>query len=394
MNYLEIFITAFNSLKSNVLRTALTMLGIIIGIFAVTLILIISQGATSAITAQISSLGTNLLHIQSNRVIPLTFEDAAAIKLQIPDVTAIDETVQTSSIVSANGQSSSYAINGVNAAFFNIYDFSLSKGAFFLSDDVTGNGTLAVIGSKVASDIFGTDADPIGQLIQVGTRSFYVVGVLNEKGSSIIGAPDQTVYVPVTTAMNTILGTSTLGSIDVLVKSPDQVDLAANQVKQLLLDRHNVVDPTLIKNYAIYTSKELLKTVSSITGILSGVLTGIAGISLLVGGIGIMNIMLVTVTERIKEIGLLKAIGATRSNILTQFLIESVTLTVSGGLIGTLLGIGIGAILSHFLKVPFLLPITSIIFSTVISVVIGLVFGIYPAQRAAKMNPIDALHYE
>ncbi len=394
MNYGEILITALLSLKSNVLRTALTMLGIIIGIFAVTLILIISQGATSAITSQISSLGTNLLHIQTNKAIPLTFDDANAIRQQIPNIVATDEIVNTSKTVSANGQSNAYQITGVNAAFFNIYDMTLQKGSFFLSDDVIANSTLAVIGSKVSSDLFGTDANPIGQLIQVGNRSFYVVGVLNEKGSSIIGAPDQTIYVPVTTAMNTILGTTTLNSIDVLVETPEQVDLTANQIKQLLLDRHNVVDPTIIKNYAVYTSKELLSTVSNITRILSGVLTGIAGISLLVGGIGIMNIMLVTVTERIKEIGLLKAIGAKRSNILTQFLIESVTLTVSGGLIGTILGIGVGTILSHLLKVPFLLPITSIVFSTVISIIIGLVFGIYPAQRAARMNPIEALRYE
>jgi putative ABC transport system permease protein len=394
MNYGEIFITALTSLKSNVLRTALTMLGIIIGIFAVTLILIISQGATSAITSKISSLGTNLLHIQSTKAIPLTFEDAQAIKLQTPNITAMDETVQTQLLVSANGQSSAYAVVGVNSAFFGMYDFTLQKGSFFLEEDVSANGTVAVIGSKVSTELFGTDANPIGQLIQVGKRSFFVIGVLDEKGAGIIGAPDQTVYVPVTSAMNSLLGTTTLNAIDVLVKTPDEVDLTANQLKQLLLDRHNVVDPTTIKNYAIYTSKDLMKTVATITGILSGVLTGIAAISLLVGGIGIMNIMLVTVTERIKEIGLLKAIGATRGNILTQFLIESVALTVSGGLIGTVLGIGVGAILSHFLKVPFLLPVTSIIFSTVVSIVIGLVFGIYPAQRAAKMNPIEALRYE
>jgi len=172
------------------------------------------------------------------------------------------------------------------------------------------------------------------------------------------------------------------------------VDVAAKEVKQLLLDKHNITDPNVIKKYAIYTSKDLLATVGAITGILSGVLAGIAGISLLVGGIGIMNIMLVTVTERTKEIGLLKAIGATRGDILTQFLIEAVVLTVSGGLIGTVLGIATGFILSTALKVPFTLPVASVISAVVISIIIGLIFGIYPAQRAAKLSPIDALRFE
>ncbi len=394
MNYAEIFLTALNSLKSNILRTILTMLGIIIGIFAVTLVLIISQGATAAITSKISALGTNLLYIVSEQGINLTLDDATAIKQELPEIQTIDEEVIRTKTVSANGQSSSYSITGVTPAYFTLLNLNTSLGAFFTDDDVTSYATVAVIGSQVQTDLFGTNSNPVGQLIQIGNKSFYVIGVLPSQGSSIAGNPDTTIFIPVTTALSSIAGGTTLNSIEAYVPDPNQIDIAAKDVKQLLLDRHNVTDPQVISKYAVFTSKNLLATVGSITGILSAVLAGIAGISLLVGGIGIMNIMLVTVTERTREIGLLKAIGAKEGNILTQFLIEAVVLTVSGGLIGTLLGIVVGLIASSLLKVPFTPPYLSIIGSVIISIIIGLVFGIYPAKRAANMSPIDALRYE
>ncbi len=394
MNYSEVFITAVRSLRSNILRTILTMLGIIIGIFAVTLVLIISQGATAAITSKISALGTNLLYIVSTPDIPLSRDDAKAISQQIPQINLIAEQVVTTKTVSANGQSSSVSINGVTPSYADMLSLIPQYGNFFTDDDVTSYSTVAVLGQQVVTDLFGTGSNPVGQIIQIGNSSFYVVGVLQAKGSSIAGDPDNSIYIPVTTAMNTVAGKQTLTDIEAGVTNSNAVEVTALEVKQLIIDRHNITDPNVIKKYAIFTSKDLLATVGTITSILSGVLAGIAAISLLVGGIGIMNIMLVTVTERTREIGLLKAIGATRSNILVQFLIEAVVLTVSGGLIGTSLGIGVGLLLSSILKVPFTLPVGSIIAAVIVSIIIGLLFGIYPAQRAAKMNPIDALRYE
>lgn len=394
MNYTEIFLTALTSLRSNILRTALTMLGIIIGIFAVTLVLIISQGATSAITSKISSLGTNLIDIPQGPTGQLTTEDAQAIAQQIPNVVSYYEEVHQAETVSANGQSNSYVIEGVTPSYADLLSLTTQQGAFFTDDDVASYASVAVIGSQVVTDLFGQGANPVGQYAQIGGKSFYIVGTLTQKGTGIAGNPDISIYIPVTTAMNVLKGSQNLDSIGLLAQSQDDVDVMSNEIKQLLLDRYNVTDPQVIKKYTIYTSKDLLATVGTITTILSSVLAGIAGISLLVGGIGIMNIMLVTVTERTKEIGLLKAIGAKQENILTQFLIESIVLTVSGGLIGTVLGIGAGVILSNILKVPFTPPLFSILVAVLVSIFIGLIFGIYPAQRAAKMSPIDALRYE
>lgn len=394
MNYGEIFITALTSLKANKLRTMLTMLGIIIGIFAVTLVLIISQGATTAITSKISSLGTNLIFAGQGPTGQLTTEDAQAIVQQISDISAFSEVVSQSEQVSANGQNGNYTVQGVNPSYATMLSLDSQQGSFFTDDDVTSYASVAVLGSQVVSDLFGQGANPIGQYVQIGTKTFQVIGTLAQKGNGAGGNPDTSIYIPVTTAMTTITGSNNLDAVILLANNENDVDLIAKEIKQLLLDRYNVTDPKIIQQYTVDTSQGLLTTISSITTILSSVLAGIAGISLLVGGIGIMNIMLVTVTERTKEIGLLKAIGAKRENILVQFLIESVVLTVSGGLIGMILGIGAGYVLASVFKVPFTLPYLSIIGAVFVSIIIGLIFGIYPAQRAAKMNPIEALRYE
>jgi len=394
MNYGEIFITALTSLKSNKLRTMLTMLGIIIGIFAVTLVLIVSQGATTAITSKISSLGTNLIFAGQGPTGQLTTEDAQAIEQQITDISAFSEVVSNSEQVSANGQTGNYTVQGVNPSYAQMLSLDTQQGSFFTDDDVTSYASVAVLGSQAVTDLFGQGANPTGQYIQIGNTTFQVIGTLTSEGNGAGGNPDTSIYIPVTTAMTTITGSNNLNAVILLAKDQSEVNLIAEEVKQLMLNRYNVTDPKIIQKYTVDTSQGLLTTISSITTILSSVLAGIAGISLLVGGIGIMNIMLVTVTERTKEIGLLKAIGAKQENILVQFLIESVVLTVSGGLIGMILGIGAGYLLAGIFKVPFTLPYLSIIGAVFVSIIIGLIFGIYPAQRAAKMNPIEALRYE
>src|SRR6266567_4371466 len=231
MNYGEIFITALVSLRSNVLRTILTMLGIIIGIFAVTLVLIISQGATAAITSQISSLGTNLLVIPRGPSGQLTVEDAQAIVQQIPNIAAYAETVSSSKTVSANGQTSSYAIDGVTASYADMFSLVIQQGAFFTDDDVSSYSSIAVIGSQVATDLFGQGASPVGQYIQLGGKSFYVIGVLAQKGSGITGNPDTSIYIPVTTEMSTITGSNSSNSlaVEILAKDQSDVDVMAKE---------------------------------------------------------------------------------------------------------------------------------------------------------------------
>lgn len=394
MRYLEIFTTALSSLRANKLRTALTMLGIIIGILAVTLVLIISKGATVSVTSKVSSLGTNLLRSTSDLGVNLDFEDARAIAQQMPGITAVAQQVATPTTATSNVQSAGATLEAVTSSYGYIYSLVPKEGSFFSGDDVISQASVVVLGHQVANSLFGAGSHPVGQVIKIGNGSFYVVGVLPQKGSSLNSNPDKSIYMPVTTAMSKVTGNVPLDAVDVLIKDSSQIDVKAKELKQFILERHNVTDPQVIQDYTIYTSKDLLATVTSITKLLSLVLAGVAGISLIVGGIGIMNIMLVTVTERTGEIGLLKAIGAKRRDILTQFLVESVILTVIGGLMGIALGIISGFFATRSLSIPFTPPLIPILVAVAVSIFIGLVFGVYPARRAARMNPIDALRHE
>src|SRR5579872_5691950 len=260
MNYSEIFITAITSLRSNVLRTALTMLGIIIGIFAVTMVLIVSQGATDAITSKVSALGTNLIYIPRGPSGKLTDEDAKAIFQQIPGLTSYDESVLKGENVSANGQTNGYTVAGTTPAGFNMISLTLQQGAYFTDDDVASYTPIAVIGSQVVTDLFGAGANPVGQYIQVGTKSFYVVGTLQEKGGGIAGNPDNTVYIPVTTAESVITGSTHLSAIDVEIQDENQADTVAKEIKQLLLDRYQITDPQIIPNILSIHQKIYLRS--------------------------------------------------------------------------------------------------------------------------------------
>ncbi len=405
MNYLELFYTALSALRSNVLRTTLTMLGIIIGITSVILIITLAQGATSSITSQVSALGTNLIFItpgyQSNRggpqaqanVTTLTYDDAGAIT-QLSHVEAVSAVDTTKTQVVANGQNSNIAIQGVQAAYQTVQNISLSHGSFITQGDEEGLSRVAVLGPQVVNDLFGQDSNPVGQSIEIGSKFFLVEGETVAKGSSGFSNPDNTVYIPVTTAQTELLGQNYVQYIMVDTDDPTQVNSVSNNIKQLLLTRHKITG-TMQQDFTITTSQGALSTLNTITGILTTMLAGIAGISLLVGGIGIMNIMLVTVTERTKEIGLLKAIGAEKKDILTQFLIEALVLTLSGGVVGIILGISFAYILSTgLLHIDFILQPFAIVLAVGVSTIVGIVFGLYPAQRAANLSPIDALRFE
>ena len=252
---------------------------------------------------------------------------------------------------------------------------------------------MAVIGPEVATDLFGEGSDPTGQVIQLKSQLFRVMGVTEAKGSSGMINPDEMVYIPVTTAMKIVMGQDYVQMIQLSVTDPNQLDSTISEIKSALMERHSITDEANI-DFSITSSKEIQETLGNITGILTAMLAGIAGISLLVGGIGVMNIMLVSVTERTKEIGLLKALGARRKDILLQFLIESIVLTIVGGIFGMLVGESLSIAASKIIGIPFLFQLYPILLATGVCVTIGVFFGLYPSQRAAKLNPIDALKYE
>ena len=392
MNLSELFKTAITALRGSIMRTLLTMLGIIIGITAVILILIISQGATNYINQQFSSLGANLLLFASSNGIKLTVDDAKALAdpSQISNVQEVGERFAESETVVANGQNTFVLVYGVTPSIQDMSDISMDVGSFVGDDDNASISRVAVLGPKVVTDLFGEGTNAVGQTIEIANKPFRVIGIMAPKNSVF----DDTIFIPISTATRILFGVNYVQAIAVSVKDPLLLNQTETDVKNIIFERHTITDQSVKDHFLATSSKDILSTINSVLSILTLVLSGIAAISLVVGGIGIMNIMLVTVTERTKEIGLLKAIGAKQKDILMQFLIESVVLTVTGGVIGIILGIGIGFLIANAIKVPFGLPIIPVIASVSISIVIGVAFGSYPAYRASKLSPIDALHYE
>jgi len=404
MNYAELFITAVQALKANLMRTSLTMLGIVIGIASVILIVALAQGATSSITSSISSLGSNLITIrpgaeqrgpvQSGNVTTLTSDDADALK-SLKNVAAVSSVVQKNYQIVGNGQNKNASVQGVSFGYPTVQSLTIDQGSFFEEEDDQATAKVVVLGPNVLTDLFGEDsaAEAINQNITIDGKVFRVIGVTKSKGSSGFSNPDDAVYIPVTTMMQILSGQNNVDSIQLVTDDPNKVDAVSEDIKTMLLDRHKIAEGGT-QDFNISTSKDTQSTLSSVTTTLTAMLAGIAAISLVVGGIGIMNIMMVTVTERTKEIGLLKAIGAERSDILTQFLIESVVLTLTGGIVGIILGESLAFIIAKFINIPFVFQIQSILLAVGVSTLIGVVFGLYPAQRAAKLSPINALRYE
>lgn len=404
MNYAELFITAVLALKANLMRTGLTMLGIIIGIASVILIVALAQGATSSITSSVSALGSNLITIspgtgqrgpvQSGNVTTLTAEDAEALK-NLSNVAVVSGIIQKNYQIIGNGQNKNSTVYGVSPEYPIAQSITIDQGSFFEEEDNQGVGQVAVLGPNVVTELFGEDSNAaaINQRITIDGKVFQVIGVTQAKGSSGFSNPDDAVYIPVSTMMKILSGQNYFNSIQVETDDSTKVDAVSTEIKRVLIDRHQIAEGDTA-DFSVNTSKDTQSTLSSITTTLTAMLASIAGISLVVGGIGIMNIMMVTVTERTKEIGLLKAIGAERSDILVQFLIESVVLTVAGGIIGILLGESLAYVVAKFISIPYVFQINSILIAVGVSTLIGIIFGLYPAQKAAKLSPIDALRYE
>ena len=409
MTLVQAFIEALESLSGNKLRSGLTVLGIVIGVAAVIAMLAVGQGAQASITGSISGIGTNLLFVfrgdpgdNVRNPKPLTLGDADALRDQFnaPSVAAVAPALQGNGVVSFGGEQTSPQLFGVTPEYFVVRNLNLAEGEFITEEHMLGRASVVLIGSEVATALFGHADGVTGETIRIEGQPFRVIGVLETKGGGALGSEDNQVIVPFTTAQARLIRRSTNDRVDVIfvqAVSGDVVKQASEEIATILRSRHRT--PVGADDFTVFTQQDLLSTFQSITGILTVFLGGIAGISLLVGGIGIMNIMLVSVTERTREIGLRKALGARRRDILIQFLTESSLLSLIGGIIGIILGwlisfiVGQIAVANNTAFTP-IVGTDAILLATIFSAAVGLFFGIYPANRAASLEPVEALRYE
>ena len=403
----QLFIESLGTLTINKLRTGLAILGIVIGIGSVIALISLGQASQQVIQNQIQSLGANLLTISPGSQTAggirgaagggttLTNSDATAIQTssQITTIQNVSPEVQKRVQVTTGRNNSNIQIIGVISVYSSVHKITLSEGQFISAADNTGMTKVAVIGPQVAIDLFGDSVDPIGKTIRINDISFRVIGVTVSKGGTGFLNQDNLAYIPLSTAQKQVFGQTYLNTIALEAKSADVMTQAENEVGYLLLSRHKLSSPAQA-DFSIFSQQDILNTASATTGTFTTLLSGVAAISLLVGGIGIMNIMLVTVTERTREIGLRKALGAKRRIIIQQFLIESIILTFTGGVLGIILGIIISYIFAQFSGAPFVVAPASMLLAFVVSAAIGVLFGWYPASRAANLQPIEALRYE
>jgi putative ABC transport system permease protein len=407
MNIWATLKVAMRALKRNKVRSLLTTLGIIVGIAAVIAMMSVGQGATVAIQDQIKSLGDNLLiifpgssgmhgfHGGSGTSRTLTAEDADAILKESPYVEAVTPLERTGKQVVYQENNWATQIQGVNPSYPDIRSWNLLAGRFFTDSEVKISARVAVLGMTVVKQLFNEE-DPIGETIRIGNMSFRIIGVLASKGSAAFGMDqDDTIIIPWTTCRHVLLNSQFNDVDQVMVKltSMKVLDQATADITSLLRQRHHLAQGA-DDDFSIMSLTEVTSTITQVSKVMTILLTIIASISLMVGGIGIMNIMLVSVTERTREIGLRMAVGARRKDILLQFLVEAMVLSGIGGIIGIGLGAGAAQILSGIMAWPVLVSPAYILIALVFSGVIGIFFGFYPAWRAAKLDPIEALHYE
>ena len=394
------------SLTGNKIRSSLTMLGIVIGIASVIAMVAIGQGAQNSIAASIESIGSNLIIVMPGSsqqgggisqgrgsAQTLTMDDATAISAGVPDVKAVAPEVSRRYQITAAGTNTNTQVVGTLPAYTDVRNVQIDSGSFLTDQQVQASSKVAVLGPTARDDLFGADANPVGQSIRINGVSFTVIGVTVLKGGSGFTNPDDYVYIPITTDQHYLAGNDYVSDISAAATSSDSIAAAQQEITDLLLTRHKISDPTLA-DFSIMNQADIISTASSVTGTFTTLLASIAGISLLVGGIGIMNMMLTTVTERTREIGLRKAVGVRRIYINLQFLAEAVVLTFLGGFIGIILGWIASMVASHFLSMTTQVSISSVLLAFGVSAGIGIIFGFYPARRAAALSPIEALRYE
>lgn len=408
MELLDLFFESLGTLTLNKTRTGLAILGIVIGIGSVIALVSLGQATQQSIQSRIESLGSNLLTVQPGSTnqggvrgaqggrTTLTYDDAKAIEtsLEITTISKVSPEFSRRTQVTTGGSNTNTQIVGSTPVYLEVHKVVMSTGNFISARDVETMAKVAVLGPQVVTDLFGdSSVSPIGQSIRVGGQTMKIIGVTVSKGGTGFQNQDDVIYVPLSTAQKQLFGVNYLSSIALEAKSAEVMTDAQNEVGYFLLGRHKLSDPTQA-DFSIFSQQDILNTAASTTGTFTSLLSGIAAISLLVGGIGIMNIMLVTVTERTREIGLRKALGAKKKIIVTQFLLESIILTFTGGIIGVILGVISSYFISHLASSPFVISLPSILLAFIVSAGIGIVFGWYPAQKASNLQPIEALRYE
>jgi putative ABC transport system permease protein len=410
MNILHQILEALRGLSSNKLRSALTVLGIVIGVAAVIAMLAIGRGAQNSISGSIESIGTNLIYIYSGNanvknltnLKPLTLSDAIALAdpASAPSVLRTAPVIQGRGDVSYSGESTNTSILGVTSDFSLVTNLKASEGELISDMHYTSRAAVAVIGVDVANSLFGRAENVVGETVRIEGQPFRVIGVLESKGGSGFGSQDDRVLIPLTTAQSRLLKRSSLGQIDTIyVQAIDanSVSKAVEEVTQILADRHHT--ETGREDFSVLNQQDILSIAQSITSVLTIFLGGIAAISLLVGGIGIMNIMYVSVTERTREIGLRKAVGARKLDIMIQFLVESSILSLIGGMIGILLAWGIASVvgqiaMANSVDINPKIELDMVLLATLFSAGVGIFFGFYPSLRAANLQPVEALRSE
>ncbi len=415
MKFIESFVIALRSLTSNKLRSALTMLGIIIGVGAVISLMSLGRGAQATVSSTFEQLGTNVLYVMPRSpessgfsgfspgfaTASLTLDDARAIE-KVANVDAVAPVNENVVQASYGGETKSCIIDGSTPAYLLAYSYVMQSGQFLSERNVTGRDSVVVLGSQVGKDLFGAK-DPVGQRVKIKGIRFEVVGVFQPKGGALAGMSlDDVVVVPITTFQTRLFtaltptGQDAVQSFSVKVSNADSIKSVTDEIDTILRKRHRIAEGAKA-DFAVISQAQVLGIFSQITGIFTIFLSSIAGISLLVGGIGIMNIMLVSVTERTREIGIRKAVGAKRRDILVQFLIEAAMLSLLGGAIGILGGWSLAFLVSHIefsgIAIKAVVSLDIVALAVSVSLFIGLASGIYPAMRAARLNPIEALHY-
>jgi len=406
MRLLMILRVALKALNRNKMRTALTMLGMIIGVAAVIAMVALGKGAQSSIETQIKSAGTNIINVMSGNFMTmgvrqgsgasntLTVEDAAAIRLLVPGAQYVAAGVSTRNQIIAGNQNWQTRIQGTDIEFPLIRSWVTKYGSFFSSQDITSSSKVVVLGSVVATNLFGEDVDPTGQIVRIKNQPFKVIGVMSSKGSGTGGEDqDDSAMVPYTTAQKKLMGIQHIQNITISAASANEVSATADAIAEVIRTRHKIM-PGDTDDFMVRTLEEMAAMRTETTRTMTALLAGIAGVSLLVGGIGIMNIMLVSVTERTREIGLRMAIGARGADVLMQFLVEAVVLSIFGGSIGIALGFGISWGVTEFLTWPTTISTDAVALAFGFSAMIGIFFGFYPATKAAKLDPIEALRFE
>jgi putative ABC transport system permease protein len=402
----DLIAETLHSLTSNKVRSTLTVLGIVVGIASVIAMLALGRGSQASIEDSIQAAGSNLITVSpsaagqtgpgmrmgAGSVESLTRADAEAL-LEVGLVSGSAPLAQGNAQLVAPETNANVQLLGVTPAYAGVQRLTVASGGFVSERDDAAYAQVVVLGSTLADDLFGEDVDPVGKHIRSGNMLLTVIGVLEEKGASGFTSVDSAAMVPLSTLQRYVTGSDYVSSITLTISDESQMDLAEASIEALLLQRHGIADATYA-DFRIQNASDMLETVSQVTGTFTALLAAIAGISLLVGGIGIMNMMLTTVTERTREIGLRKAIGADAGTISAQFLAESITLTFIGGGLGILAGWGIGAVAGTLMDMRAIVSIDAIALAAGVCAFIGIVFGFYPARRAARLSPIEALRYQ